>query len=77
MEVWWCGVELVWCVFWVFFLFFSQFSSFFFLLSLFLSSLLANKAPTKIASEDVWSAWFVVKTMTVDVFDPLTFVLAR
>ena len=31
--------------------------------------------PPKMAPEDVWSAWFVVKTMTVDVFDPLTFVL--
>ena len=36
-----------------------------------------NKPFTKSAFEDVWSPWFVVKTMTVDVFDTLTFVLAR
>ena len=36
-----------------------------------------TKYPPKMASEDVWSAWFVVQTMTVDVFDPLTFVLAQ
>ena len=33
-----------------------------------------NKVSNKSASEDVSSAWFVVKTMTVNVFDPLTFV---
>ena len=32
----------------------------------------ANKVSTKSAFEDVQSAWFVVKTMTVDVFDTLT-----
>ena len=32
----------------------------------------ANKVSTKSAFEDVQSPWFVVKTMTVDVFDTLT-----
>ena len=31
-----------------------------------------NKVSTKMAFEGVQSAWFVVKTMTVDVFDTLT-----
>ena len=36
-----------------------------------------KKRGNKSAFEDVWSPWFVVKTMAVDVFDTLTFVLAR
>ena len=34
-----------------------------------------KKRGNKSAFEDVWSPWFVVKTMAVDVFDTLTFVL--
>ena len=67
-----CVMVVVVCVC-VFSLFFLFFLSIIFSFSLFLSSLSLFLS----LSLFFLVAWFVVKTMTVDVFDTLTFVLAR